>query len=550
MNSSGAWAVRIAIAVMLVAAPCSGATSPREVGLQLGNRVFFDTNANGVRDPDELAGPSAITLLLTNSVGAVLYKDALSGTLSTDPSSGELVSTQTDSQGRYAFSGLPAGTYAVRIPESQFVLTGSLFGYVSSPDIASGNDRDNGLGVKPALGSAAPLISGGILSATRTLADGAAPLSETDGALPADALVVSDSQSDTTLDIGVYKIVLGGAVWDDGNNDGLKTSDEGALRASNGEPYGATVVLKDRSGNVIATTTADERSGQYRFTGIAAGDYLVEATLPDAGYRSATGNGARGSRNGPTEPAPSASDFVSGRDDGNDAPGGLAAVRSGVFSLQPGLAQSSAGEQRSDQATGVTTNLTIDLGAFRSYAIGGALWIDQNANGLWDTGEPTLPEGVRLELLGGTGNAVLRSAATDRNGRYVFDGLPAGQYRVRALAPNWVASPLHGGDGGSGSAVRANRASVDGSGALSTVIVVGGGATLPLGERGADGIADQLAGVPDSQTHLSVDFGLIEPPSVPTLADWSWAWLTLCMVWVGARRWRVSPSRSPVRAVR
>ena len=63
------------------------------------------------------------------------------------------------------------------------------------------------------------------------------------------------------------------------------------------------------------------------------------------------------------------------------------------------------------------------------YAVGDRVWIDANRDGLQTDGEPSL-EGVTVELLDSTGT-VVKTTTTDANGRYLFDNLVAGDYRVR-----------------------------------------------------------------------------------------------------------------------
>ncbi len=73
-----------------------------------------------------------------------------------------------------------------------------------------------------------------------------------------------------------------------------------------------------------------------------------------------------------------------------------------------------------------TPTPTIDPGQYGSIA--GVVWLDHNANGLWELGEATLPAvEVRLEDLAGQ---VLRRTATREGGMYVFVDVPPGTYRV------------------------------------------------------------------------------------------------------------------------
>lgn len=72
---------------------------------------------------------------------------------------------------------------------------------------------------------------------------------------------------------------------------------------------------------------------------------------------------------------------------------------------------------------------TLDFGfVTKTYAIGDVVWIDSDSDGVQDAGEEPLP-GVRVELV--VNDKVVATTTTDTDGRYVFDGLPAGTYQVR-----------------------------------------------------------------------------------------------------------------------
>lgn len=65
----------------------------------------------------------------------------------------------------------------------------------------------------------------------------------------------------------------------------------------------------------------------------------------------------------------------------------------------------------------------------KTYAIGDYTWIDRNKDGIQDDNEEPL-EGVTVELFDEDGEKV-GETKTDENGRYIFDELPAGKYKVK-----------------------------------------------------------------------------------------------------------------------
>jgi len=75
-----------------------------------------------------------------------------------------------------------------------------------------------------------------------------------------------------------------------------------------------------------------------------------------------------------------------------------------------------------------------------SYAVGDYMWIDSNRNGLQDAGEAPLP-GMTVNLLHADGSPVMDAnnqpitTKTDANGYYLFDMLPAGEYRIGFTKP-------------------------------------------------------------------------------------------------------------------
>ena len=66
--------------------------------------------------------------------------------------------------------------------------------------------------------------------------------------------------------------LLGDFVWFDIDDDGLQGIDEPGAS-------GLTVRLRDAGGGVVATTLTNAE-GQYRFTGVASGDYRIEFDIP------------------------------------------------------------------------------------------------------------------------------------------------------------------------------------------------------------------------------------------------------------------------------
>jgi hypothetical protein len=204
-----------------------------------------------------------------------------------------------------------------------------------------------------------------------------------------------------TIDAGVVaaSFAIGDRVWYDADRDGRQ--DPGEKPAP-----GVVVKLLDASGKVVATTRTDA-AGRYAFDSLDAGSYRVTFTGLPVGAKF-TGQGVG-----------------SGSTDSDADPSG----RTGLFSLRPGA----PGLRPTTAADGLVAgffNPTVDAGVVRTfYAVGDRVWRDVDQDGVQDPGEKPVA-GLGVQLLDSAGRVVDR-ATTDRNGRYVFDGLPPGTYRVR-----------------------------------------------------------------------------------------------------------------------
>ncbi|MGB3731998.1 SdrD B-like domain-containing protein [Microbacterium sp.] len=197
---------------------------------QIGNRIWLDTDKDGIQDPDE---PIAA------GVQVSLYDTA--GTL--------VATTETDENGEYYFStsdGLqPATDYQIRLDRpADFAAGGPLAG--TDPTLtAAGGDR-------------------GIDSNGATADVGGTPTVVANITSPA------ANVNDHSIDFGFAPkpVSIGDYVWIDADNDGQQDAGEAPVP-------GATVTLLDSTGATVATTTTDA-DGYYSFTDLrASSDYTV-----------------------------------------------------------------------------------------------------------------------------------------------------------------------------------------------------------------------------------------------------------------------------------
>jgi len=180
---------------------------------------------------------------------------------------------------------------------------------------------------------------------------------------------------------------LGNLVFEDTNEDGIQDAGEPGLE-------GVTVNLFEAGGTAPIATTTTDAAGDYQFTDLAPGDYVVEVVTT----REFTAQDA-------------------GADDAVDSDVDTTTGRTGVINLSPG---------ENDQ--------TNDAGVLPLRAqLGDFVFEDTNEDGIQDAGEPGIA-GVTVNLL--QGGAVIATDTTDAQGAYEFTDLPAGTYVVEVVAPN------------------------------------------------------------------------------------------------------------------
>ncbi len=369
----------------------------------LGDRVWIDSDGDGVQDPDEI-GVEGAQLTLTGA-GA----DGVFGTAD-DPAP---TMRTTDDNGYYLFDGLAPGAYQVEVTSS----TGS-HDVLNAAQYAQTGDPDE---------FASPATAPDHFSTTAVvLGPGDVFLNVDFGYQPSDAAPLGS---------------IGDTVWLDIDTDGSgqsRTSPDGIGPVVQGDGAGSadplesgfagvTVALvRDANGDgiydlgddpIVATDTTDE-NGQYLFEdlpvddGVGSDDYIVIVT--------------------------DTANVLHGLFQTYDADGAVLTPNS---SIVPDLTETPV----RDQDFGYST-IPPTAGPFG--AIGDTVWFDANRSGgdemsKISDGEAGI-EGVLLELLDGGGN-VIATEVTDENGKYLFNGLPlddgmgapGADYRVRVAASNF-----------------------------------------------------------------------------------------------------------------
>ena len=147
---------------------------------------------------------------------------------------------------------------------------------------------------------------------------------------------------------------------------------------------------------------------------------------------------------------------------------------------------------------------------FPTYAIGDYVWIDSNGNGIQDAGEPAFADGttVRLQKLDANGDpaGAPLTDTTDGNGRYLFDNLAAGQYRVDFELPTGYVWTTAGST--AGTADDSNAVWTTENQAWSTPVTITLGASSPLTAKGSEAGRPVSASEGIDQTW---DAGIVRP---------------------------------------
>ncbi|OQX07623.1 MAG: hypothetical protein BWK80_49265, partial [Desulfobacteraceae bacterium IS3] len=349
----------------------------------LGDFVWYDTNNNGIQDPGE-HGVSGVTVRLLNEAGVVIF------------------TAITDGSGYYQFTGLAPGKYSV-----EFVKP---VGYSFTP-----KNRGDGA-LQDVFDSDADVITG------RT-----------------GVITLSSGEHNPRIDAGLVILSalpasIGDRVWYDMNQNGIQDSGEPGIP-------GVTVRLFNPAGEILATAETDS-AGNYIFSGLGAGDYIVQVD-PVVGYYFTT-------------PA-------AGSDRAKDSDTDTITGRSPIIHL-------AAGQQ----------NMTVDSGMYSDKplaSLGDVVWYDANKNGIQEPGESGVGS-VMVNLYDKTGTMLLASTRTKPDGSYQFAGLMPDGYIVEFMPPDGytLSSPNQGAD-------RAKDSNPDASG-RSGVITLSAGENNPTIDAG------------------------------------------------------------------
>ena len=317
--------------------------------IKLGDRVFYDTNKNGIQDQGE------------TGVGEVEVK------LYSVSNNALIASTQTSALGIYLFDKVPAGEY--------YIIFTKPVGYTITKVGQGSKEADSNAN-----------------ASGRT----------------ANFTLVAGTQ-DSSIDMGIYQDVVsfGDRVFLDTNHNGLQDIGEKGVRDINVTIYS---VNSDFSKSMLT-----DENGNYLFTHLAAGEYFAEFRDIPYGYLI-------------TE-----RDVNNNESDLNDSDGFLEDEK-----IITEVALLTAGKN----------DLSWDLGIYKTVCLpgksvlGNLVFEDFNKDGVQDVGERGVA-GVKVELYNNDTDAKVATTTTDENGLYEFAHVdPEFNYYVQFTVPSgFVVSP-------------------------------------------------------------------------------------------------------------
>jgi hypothetical protein len=543
----------------------------------IGNLVWNDVDANGIKDPAE-TGIDGVTVDLYWDVNGTSILDAgdkLAGT------------TTTASGGAYSFNNLGIDDgggdikYFVHVSDTANLLDGWWHSTGAS-------GQDNNSQVDPYL-----------------------------------VTLTTTTTTNNTADFGYFNkpAALGNFVWNDLNGNGIQESDEPGIpnvvvtltitwpnsggttlvqttTGSNGEyafknllldenmavatgsdrpsfvvtftkPSGTTFTLQNQGSDADKNSDADPISGATSTIFLAAGQtdnrwdagLLQPASIGDKVWVDTNGNGIQdGGESGlsgvtvnlyktsdPSTPVATTTTDANGIYKFENQPAGSYFVEfvppTGYSFTQPDQGGNDALDSDANVATGRTPSATVAAGATNNdfdagllpvnqqtdTAIGNLVWCDLNNNAIRDDGEPgQAGVTVRLYGLGGdntpyTGDDVLlRQVVTVSGGFYLFAGVPAGQYYV--AVDSTTVPPSCGTASSTGATTdpdigdHALPSGDDGGTGQKPNETVSGVITVAVnGQVTAD--TDDPLGYTDDSSYMTADFGFTTSPTSVELRE-------------------------------
>ena len=207
-------------------------------------------------------------------------------------------------------------------------------------------------------------------------------------------------ENDLSWDAGLVQLAsIGDRAWNDTDADGVQDVGETGKAGVTVELYACVGDLP--AGAALATTLTDA-NGNYSFTGLLPGDYIVKFIAADGSVLSTANQGV---------------------DDAADSDAGAGGF-TGCYELSPG--------EYDD---------TADAGFYQTASLGDYVWVDSNNDGQQNDGNTGL-NGVTVKLYTGAGvfvTSTVTATNAGNDGYYLFSNLVPGDYKVEFVKPSGYA---------------------------------------------------------------------------------------------------------------
>lgn len=369
--------------------------------VQIGNRVWIDTDKDGIQDPDESA-VSGVTVRLYAADGTTLLGTAVTN------SKGEYYFSSNNTEaatgtGDHMGGGLVVGlAHVIRFDNpADYATGGPLNGY----QLTGASASDAGTSLDTSIDSNASTVS-------------SYPQITTAAVLP--------GVNDHTYDVGFFKptsviVGMGNYTWIDADKDGIQDPTEKPLAGVVVTLYNPDGTAAKNSSGGAATATTDSK-GYYFIDNLVPGSNYAKFTLP-SNYsfttRSSTGS-------------------TSANDSNPDVTTGITPVFT--------IGSSASGDTVADTDTATTAtfvNPTIDAGVVPkgSVSVGNYVWRDRNGDGIQGPADSGV-KGAVLTLRNADGTPVVdiwgravKPQTTKADGKFLFKDLPPGKYVVSIAYP-------------------------------------------------------------------------------------------------------------------
>jgi hypothetical protein len=334
----------------------------------LGNYVWYDLNSDGLQaDEPQVRG---VMVTLVNAAGQPVDRNGVVLTAGAAP-----VTTTTDVNGQYLFTGLADATFAVKFNN---IPTGfSLTTQEVTNTTSGGSDADRTTGI------------------TGTVT------------FPNDGI----DRNNTSLDAGLIssKSAIGNRVWDDVDGDGIQDAGEPGIP-------GVEVILYAANGTTVLSSAITDANGNYLFTNLNAGTYVLgidNSTLTSGSQPTVLNN-----TTGPD-----------GDGDNNWTGGGDNDFDPATNKTAPIVLAS--GQSNLTVDAGIRKALIA--------TVGNRVWDDIDGNGLQDPGEPGIPgvvatlynsdnEPVGSAITGNNGEWLITNVPPGTGYYVVFSNQPIGTW--------------------------------------------------------------------------------------------------------------------------